>query len=415
MPYLYSKQEGSVWDQSRQNQNERQSKVRLLFKKVSLSQRITSSLYNKYAESQNYYYTKVVNDLILNQPTKATIWFKDLQQYDEEMEHCKKLYTLSSYPKKIKILIEFYRFHKEIPRWAVNEQIVTILNEFYNQRRKLDYYKIQHIIEQENQQNPNRTPKGIVGEQPQESQSTPKSSQESGIVIGNVLDELINTELKQRTQTQESEINEIISTLNANPSKKPTNLQQIIKNQQCILNEQRLQQFITQEKLKKINLLINQQKATNQSQRQTKVQILFQDKCDSFRKSNLNQNCLTQKNRDNPSTHAQILSLLQQRVKVKFELKNQIKTKAITGNTSLRSLQKNIESPKATRNIQYQKQRFNQKKQLKAKTFHVNQSNKNLIVSLLANKNTTVHVDANQKNLLLAKLNTLNTPRQILN
>ncbi|CAD8059611.1 unnamed protein product [Paramecium sonneborni] len=391
-----------------------QDKIRMKGRKVSLSQRITCSLFNKYAESQNYYYTKVVNDLILNQPTKATIWFKDLQQYDEEMEHCKKLYTLSSYPKKIKILVEFYRFHKEIPRWAVNEQIVAILNEFYNQRRKLDYYKIQHIIEQENQQNPNRTPKGIVGEQPQESQSTPKSSQESGVVIGNVLDEL-NTELKQRTQTQQSEINEIISTLNANPSKKQPNLQKIMINQQCILNEQRLQQFITQEKLKKINQLINQQKATSQTQRQNKVQKLFLDKCDSFRKSNLNQNCLTSKNRGNSSklAHAEILSLLQQRVKTKLQLKNQ--AKAITGNTSLRSLQKNIESPKSTRNIQYQKQRFDQKKQLKAKTFHVNQSNKNLIVSLLANKNITVHVDANQKNLLLAKLNTLNTPRQILN
>ncbi|CAD8048138.1 unnamed protein product [Paramecium primaurelia] len=378
--------------------------------KVSLSQRITSSLYNKYAESQNYYYTKVVNDLILNQPTKATIQFKDLQQYDEEVEHCKKLYTVSSYPKKIKILVEFYRFHKDIPRWAVNEQIVSILNEFYNQRRKLDYYKIQHIIEQENQQNPNRTPKGIVGEQPQESQSTPKSSQESGLVVGNVLDEL-NTELKQRTQTQQSEINEIIQALNANPIKKQPNLQQLINNQQCILNEQRLQQFITQDKLKNINLLINQQKATSQTSRQSKFQQLQQKKVD------FKQNCQTSRNRGNSPkiNHTQILILLRQRVKVKLELRNQIKTKAITGNTSLRSLQKNIDSPKTTRNIQQQKQRFNQKKEFKANTFHVNQSNKNLILSLLVNKNTTVHVDANQKNLLLAKLNTLNTPRQNLN
>ncbi|CAD8144751.1 unnamed protein product [Paramecium octaurelia] len=388
-----------------------QDKIRMKGRKVSLSQRITSSLYNKYAESQNYYYTKVVNDLILNQPTKATIWFKDLEQYDQEVEQCKKLYSLQSYPKKIKILVEFYRFHKDIPRWAVNEQIVYILNEFYNQRRKLEYYKIQHIIELENQQNPNRTPKGIVGEQPQESQSTPKSSQESGQVVGNVLDEL-NTELKQRTQTQQSEINEIISALNANPMRKQPNLQQIINNQQFILNEQRLQQFITSEKLKKINLIINQQKATSQTHRDHKQ---MQDKSNSFKTQNFKQNCLTSRNKTSKTAHAQILSLLKQRVKVKLELKIQTKAKALTSNTSLRSLQKNIESPKTTRNVQLQKQRFNQKKSLKANTFHVNQSSKNLIVSLLANRNTTVHVDANQKNLLLAKLNILNTPRQILN
>ncbi|CAD8137419.1 unnamed protein product [Paramecium octaurelia] len=385
------------------------TQIRLKLKKVSLSQRITSSLYNKYAESQNYYYTKVVNDLIINQPTKATIWFKDLQQYEEEAEHCKKLYTVSSYPKKIKILVEFYKFHKDIPRWAVNEQIVFILNEFYNQRRKLEYYKIQHIIEQENQLNPNRTPKGIVGEQPQESSSSPKSSQESGVVVGNVLDELA-TELKQRTQTQQSDINVIVSVLNANSMKKQQNLQQIFHNQQCIIQEERLQQFITHDKLKNINSLINLQKATSETPRQYKFQNLLQ------KKSDLKQNCSTTKNRCNSPkiNHAQILTLLQQRVKVKLEQRNQMKTKPITGNTSLRSLQRHIESPKTTRNIQYQKQRFNQKREFKANTFHVNQQNKNLIVSLLANKNTTVHVDANQKNLLLAKLNTLNTPRQIL-
>lgn len=42
----------------------------------------------------------------------------------------------------------------------------------------------------ENQQNPSKTPKGIVGEQPHESESSPPSSGNSGVVVGNVLDEL---------------------------------------------------------------------------------------------------------------------------------------------------------------------------------------------------------------------------------
>jgi hypothetical protein len=48
------------------------------------------------------------------------------------------------------ILTEFYKvynlfifkFHNDLPRWAVSSSVVNILNEYYNQKRKLEYYKI---------------------------------------------------------------------------------------------------------------------------------------------------------------------------------------------------------------------------------------------------------------------------------
>jgi hypothetical protein len=52
--------------------------MKLIIKKVSLPERITNSLYNKYAESQNYYFTKDINEIILDQPTKPNIVFKVL-------------------------------------------------------------------------------------------------------------------------------------------------------------------------------------------------------------------------------------------------------------------------------------------------------------------------------------------------
>lgn len=97
------------------------------------------------------------------------------------------------------ILTEFYKvyklfifkFHNDLPRWAVSSSVVNILNEYYNQKRKLEYYKIQKIIEEENKNHPEKPPKGIVGDEPMQTESTPPShTVESGVIVGNVLDEL---------------------------------------------------------------------------------------------------------------------------------------------------------------------------------------------------------------------------------
>ncbi|CAD8110767.1 unnamed protein product [Paramecium primaurelia] len=54
------------------------------------------------------------------------------------------------------------------------EPIATLLNKYYDKKRKYEYYRIANLIEEENKKNPNRPPKGIVGERP-----SPANSQES--------------------------------------------------------------------------------------------------------------------------------------------------------------------------------------------------------------------------------------------
>ncbi|CAD8111891.1 unnamed protein product [Paramecium sonneborni] len=54
------------------------------------------------------------------------------------------------------------------------EPIATLLNKYFDKKRKYEYYRIAHLIEEENKQNPNRPPKGIVGERP-----SPVNSQET--------------------------------------------------------------------------------------------------------------------------------------------------------------------------------------------------------------------------------------------
>lgn len=46
------------------------------------------------------------------------------------------------------------------------EPTCTVLNKYYDKKRKFEYYRIAKIIEDENRKNPNRPPKGIVGEKP---------------------------------------------------------------------------------------------------------------------------------------------------------------------------------------------------------------------------------------------------------
>ncbi|CAK88822.1 unnamed protein product (macronuclear) [Paramecium tetraurelia] len=242
-------------------------------KKVSLPERITNSLYNKYAESQNYYFTKDINEIILDQPTKPNIVFKDLVLLDEDVEYMKKVYQPHCLDNKMEVLTEFYKFHNDLPRWAVSGSIVNILNEYYNQKRKLEYYKIQKIIDEENKNNPEKPPKGIVGDQPIQTESTPPSHTiESGIIVGNVLDELQNTpsysKHNQDKQNRKVNNNNDIHQQLLKIEKLKTERQQDNNN---IIKEFKLQQILTTDKMKNIKQLITSQKR--------QLKIIHPDQC----------------------------------------------------------------------------------------------------------------------------------------
>lgn len=46
------------------------------------------SLYVKYSSSQNYHYTKDLNDILASKRTSATVLFRDLVCYDDDSEEC---------------------------------------------------------------------------------------------------------------------------------------------------------------------------------------------------------------------------------------------------------------------------------------------------------------------------------------
>ncbi|CAD8122587.1 unnamed protein product [Paramecium sonneborni] len=131
------------------------------------------NLFLRYCQSQNYYYTRDVNEILADASSKAVIRYKDWYGYDDDDEYLKRYYFTDEYPQKVQLLTEYYKFHTDIARLFM-EPIATLLNKYYDKKRKYEYYRIARLIEEENKKNPNRPPKGIVGERP-----SPANSQET--------------------------------------------------------------------------------------------------------------------------------------------------------------------------------------------------------------------------------------------
>ncbi|CAD8084164.1 unnamed protein product [Paramecium sonneborni] len=137
------------------------------------NQIINHKLFEKYCQSQNYYYTRDINDILSDATTKCVIKYKDCNFYDEQDEYLKRIYKIDEYPSKIQLLAEYYKFHNDIAR-MFQEPVASILNKYYDKKRKYEYYRIAKLIEDENKKNPHKPPKGIVGDKP-----SPLNSQES--------------------------------------------------------------------------------------------------------------------------------------------------------------------------------------------------------------------------------------------
>lgn len=81
------------------------------------------------------------------------------------------------------MLSEYYKYHNDIPRMFMLPAIITV-NWFYDRKRRIEYFRITKLIENENKQNPDKPPKGIVGDSPvivRESENVTTPSQDSSV------------------------------------------------------------------------------------------------------------------------------------------------------------------------------------------------------------------------------------------
>lgn len=111
---------------------------------------INKALYVKFAASQNYYYSKDINEILSDSRNKIAINFKDQSTYDETEEYLKRSYLSKEIKGKLIILTEYYKFHKDVPRIFMYS-IAKIMNNYHDKKRKIEYVRITKIIKEKNE------------------------------------------------------------------------------------------------------------------------------------------------------------------------------------------------------------------------------------------------------------------------
>jgi len=55
------------------------------------------------------------------------------------------IYNLYEYREKLPLLIEYYKFHNEIPRMFMMP-ISEMLNKFHDKKRRIEYYRVKKML-----------------------------------------------------------------------------------------------------------------------------------------------------------------------------------------------------------------------------------------------------------------------------
>ncbi|CAD8084172.1 unnamed protein product [Paramecium sonneborni] len=113
------------------------------------------ALYSKYSQSQNFFYEKDINDILDEKQVKSTIQNKDNTQFSEEKEYMRRFYRFFESDDRIPSLLEYYKYHINIPRNFHCKQI----NKRMEKVREIQYCKVKMelgLYEEAKQQTPTK-------------------------------------------------------------------------------------------------------------------------------------------------------------------------------------------------------------------------------------------------------------------
>lgn len=116
---------------------------------ASRREKMYSALYSKYCSSQNFYYTKEIDNILCGIKTRVNVRFLEdlgyLTESERKEEMLKRYYKNTEYPKKIKLLSEYYKFHEDVPRLAMLP-LSTVIHGYHDQKRRINYIKITKML-----------------------------------------------------------------------------------------------------------------------------------------------------------------------------------------------------------------------------------------------------------------------------
>lgn len=106
---------------------------------------LNSFLYNKFASSQNYYFTKNINHILSNPGSHPAIMMKQIQNIDSKCESMTRFFPTSEQNTHLKALTEYYKYHREVPRLFMIP-ISEIIHEYHDRMRRINYIKVAKLI-----------------------------------------------------------------------------------------------------------------------------------------------------------------------------------------------------------------------------------------------------------------------------
>ena len=105
-------------------------------------------LYNRYSSSQNYYYTKTVNNILTNTNNPKVIKYNDHLDFAENRSNFLKIYQNPEITQKILYLTEYYKFHNDLPRNFMMP-VSSVLHHYYDKKRKINFIKIKKLLDED--------------------------------------------------------------------------------------------------------------------------------------------------------------------------------------------------------------------------------------------------------------------------
>ncbi|CAD8105930.1 unnamed protein product [Paramecium sonneborni] len=146
-------------------------------------------LQKKYSNCQSYYYSRTLSDFINQARTQEVIEFYQALTFYENLEYLRRFYLANEVKDKLQLFTEYYKYHNEIPRFFMHK-ISNLMSNYHDKKRRVEYYRIKRIIEEENRKNPNKPKKAIVGDQPEELKPSSPKVQEQ--VYSKILEDIID-------------------------------------------------------------------------------------------------------------------------------------------------------------------------------------------------------------------------------
>ena len=109
---------------------------------------LTTSLYEKYSTSSNFYFSRQIDDLLSNACSEQVTTFHEILYDLENFEFMKREYTRSEFTNKILHFSEYYKFNRDIPR-CFDKDLQRPLMRYQEKVKKLDFRRVKNALKRE--------------------------------------------------------------------------------------------------------------------------------------------------------------------------------------------------------------------------------------------------------------------------